>query len=67
MGISIFKCDRCADCFTGDSYRVVSEVDGVTFLDMVVCANCRIEASELGLDTEAVEVRRYAVHSVASF
>jgi superfamily II helicase len=61
MGISISKCARCAECFTGDSYRVVSETDSVTFLDMVVCYDCYIEAGELGLDTETVEVQRYAV------
>jgi ribosomal protein L37AE/L43A len=58
MGISIFRCDRCAEYFTGDSYRVTSEADGV--LDMIVCYGCCLRASELGLDTEAIEVRRYA-------
>jgi hypothetical protein len=28
---------------------------------MVVCYDCYIEAGELGLDTEMVEVQRYAV------
>jgi hypothetical protein len=28
---------------------------------MVVCYDCYIEAGELGLDTETVEVQRYAV------
>ena len=62
MGISIFRCDRCAEYFTGDSFRVTSEADGGIVLDMIVCYGCCLQASELGLDTEVIEVRRYAVH-----
>jgi hypothetical protein len=28
---------------------------------MIVCSGCCLHASELGLDTEAIEVRRYAL------
>lgn len=62
MGISIFRCDRCAEYFTGDSFRVTSEADDGIVLDMIVCYGCCLQASELGLDTEVIEVRRYAVH-----
>jgi hypothetical protein len=62
MGISIFRCDRCAEYFTGDSYRVTSEADGAIVLDMIVCYGCCLHGIELGLDTEVIEVRRYAVH-----
>jgi hypothetical protein len=61
MGTSIFRCDRCDEYFTGDSYRVTSEADGDVMLDMIVCYRCWLQASELGLDTEAIEGRRYAV------
>lgn len=60
MGISIFRCDRCAEYLNGNSYRVTSEADGSIMLDMIVCYGCCLQASELGLDTEAIEVRRYA-------
>lgn len=56
----MFRCDRCTEHFTDDSYRVTSEVDGAVVLDMIVCYGCCLKASELGLDTEVIEVRRYA-------
>lgn len=62
MGISIFRCDRCGEYFTGDSYRVTSEADGDLVLDMIVCSRCCLQAGELGLNSQAIEVRRYAVH-----
>jgi hypothetical protein len=62
MGISIFRCDRCGEYFTGDSYRVTSEADGSLVLDMIVCYGCCLKAGELGLGTELIEVRRYALH-----
>lgn len=62
MGISTLRCDRCAEYFIGNSYRVTSEADGTILLDMLVCYGCCLEASELGLDTESIELRRYAVH-----
>lgn len=61
MGSLICKCDRCADYFTGDSYRVTSEADGVILLEMVVCRDCYLTAAKLGLDAEVAEIRRYAV------
>jgi hypothetical protein len=60
MGITIFRCDRCAEYLNGNSYRVTSEADGSIVLDMIVCYGCCLQASELGLDIEAIEVRRYA-------
>jgi hypothetical protein len=58
----MFRCERCAEYFTGDSYRVTSEADGANVLDMIVCYGCCLQASELGLDTEVIEVRRYVAH-----
>jgi hypothetical protein len=60
MGVSVFHCDRCAEYLTDNSYRVTSEADGSIVLDMIVCYRCCLQASELGLDSEAIEVRRYA-------
>ena len=54
----MFQCDRCAECFAGDSYRVTSAADGAIVLDMVVCYDCWVEASQLGLNTEPLEAQR---------
>jgi len=56
------KCERCTEYFSGNTYRVTSEDDGVVVLDMVVCYECYLEAAELGLDAKLTEIRRYAVH-----
>ena len=32
MGMLFFRCDRCGEYFTGDSYRVTSEADGDVLL-----------------------------------
>jgi hypothetical protein len=58
MGTSMFQCDRCAEYFAGDSYRVTSAADGAIVLDMVVCYDCWVEASQLGLNTEPLEAQR---------
>jgi hypothetical protein len=62
MSIFIYTCDRCRECFAGDSYRVKSEDDGERLLDMVVCYDCHIEASQLGLDTEPIDSGQVVLH-----
>jgi hypothetical protein len=63
MGMFIYTCERCRESFAGSSYRVVStDDDGITLLDMVVCYGCYLEASELGLETAAVEISQVALH-----
>lgn len=62
MSIFIHSCERCGEYFAGKSYRVSSEKDGEKLLDLVVCYGCYIEASQLGLDTEAVESGQLALH-----
>jgi hypothetical protein len=57
----IYKCERCDESLTGNCYRVTSETDGLILLDLVVCDECCLAATELGLETTAIEVRRYAV------
>jgi hypothetical protein len=61
-GMSTVVCERCGDYFAGNSYRVISERDGEKLLDMVVCYGCCLDASQLGLDTEAVKIGQVAVH-----
>jgi formylmethanofuran dehydrogenase subunit E len=62
MSIFVSPCDRCGEYRAGDSYRVVSDSDGVRLLDMIVCYGCYIEASQLGLDTETIEMSELALH-----
>lgn len=61
MGMFIYTCDRCRN-FSGDSYSVRSEDDGEKLLDMVVCYDCYIEASQLGLDTKPIDLSQTALH-----
>jgi hypothetical protein len=65
MGSFVYTCERCEECFAGKSYRVMSEDDGVRLLDMVVCYGCYLEASDLGLETAAVEPSLVALHQRA--
>ena len=62
MSVFIHTCERCDECFAGDSYRVISENDGERLLDMLVCYSCYLEASRLGLDAEAIEINQVALH-----
>jgi len=39
---------------TGNAHHVTSEEDGVTLLDMIVCASCAFEAKCLDLHTEEI-------------
>lgn len=49
-----FFCRHCDEFITGNAYRVTSEEDGVTLLDMVVCETCAIEAKCLQLHTKEI-------------
>jgi hypothetical protein len=49
-------CQHCGELIVGDSYRVTSEEDGITLLNMVVCALCSMEAKRLRLHTEEINV-----------
>jgi hypothetical protein len=51
-----FICRHCDEVATGKRYRVFSEEDGVTLLDMIVCRSCYDQARQLGLDGEEVEL-----------
>jgi superfamily II helicase len=49
-----FLCRHCDQMITGKRYRVLSQEDGVTLLDMIVCHSCRERAKELGLRAEEI-------------
>jgi hypothetical protein len=40
----------------------MSDSDGERLLDMIVCYGCYIEASQLGLETETIEIHQAALH-----
>ena len=37
-------CQHCGELIVGNAYRVTSEEDGITLLDMIVCSLCFMEA-----------------------
>jgi RNase P subunit RPR2 len=49
-----FFCRHCDKVVIGRPYRVTSEENGVTLLDMTVCHSCDEQARALGLHSEAV-------------
>ena len=51
-----FVCRHCDEIAIGKKYRVFSEEDGVTLLDMIVCRSCYDQARQLGLDGEEVNL-----------
>jgi hypothetical protein len=51
------NCQHCGTWIVGDVYRVTSEYEGTTLLDMIVCFPCSMEAKKLGLHTEELKVR----------
>jgi len=50
-----FLCRHCNKLTIGRPYRVLSEENGVTFLDLIVCDSCHQEAKELGLRAEEIK------------
>jgi hypothetical protein len=51
------NCQHCGELIVGNAYRVTSEEEGITLLDMVVCSLCFMEAKRLHLHAEAINVR----------
>jgi hypothetical protein len=52
-----YTCQHCGGPIVGNAYRVTSEDQGVTLLDMVVCSLCFEEAKRLHLHAEEVDIR----------
>ena len=50
-------CQHCGELIVGNAYRVTSEEEGITLLDMIVCSLCFMEAKRLRLHTEEINVR----------
>jgi len=50
-------CQHCGELIIGNAYRVTSEEEGITLLDMVVCSLCFMEAKRLRLHTEEINPR----------
>jgi RNase P subunit RPR2 len=50
-------CQHCGELILGNAYRVTSEDQGITLLNMVVCSLCFMEATRLHLHAEAINVR----------
>jgi hypothetical protein len=62
----VYNCERCEEQGIGHSYRVISEDDGGRLLDMMVCYGCYMEAAQLGLDTETIEIHQATLHWLMS-
>ena len=50
-------CQHCGQLFVGNAYRVTSEEEGISLLDMIVCSLCFMVAKRLHLDAEKIDVR----------
>ena len=50
-------CQHCGESIEGNAYRVMSEEQGITLLDMIVCSLCCMEAKRLRLRTEEINIR----------
>jgi RNase P subunit RPR2 len=50
-------CQHCGQLIVGNAYRVTSEDQGITLLDMVVCSPCFEEAKRLHLHAEEIDIR----------
>jgi hypothetical protein len=53
-----FYCRHCDQITTGKPYRVISEENGVTLLNMTVCRSCYEQARALGLRSEPISFNR---------
>ena len=50
-------CQHCGESIVGNAYRVMSEEQGITMLDMIVCSLCFMEAKRLHLRAEEINLR----------
>jgi hypothetical protein len=51
------NCQHCGALIVGNVYRVTSEEEGITLLNLVVCSLCSMEAKRLRLHTEEINVK----------
>ena len=50
-------CQHCGELIVGNAYRVKSEEEGITLLNMVVCSLSFMEAKWLRLHAEEINLR----------
>jgi superfamily II helicase len=50
------NCQHCGELIVGNAYRVTSEEEGISLLDMIVCSLCSMEAKKLRLRTQKMNV-----------
>ena len=50
-------CQHCGEIVAGNPYRVTSEENGITLLDMIVCSLCFMEAKRLHLHAEEINIK----------
>jgi hypothetical protein len=50
-------CQHCGELLVGNAYRVTSEDEGISLLDMIVCSLCFMAAKRLRLHAEEINVR----------
>ena len=50
-------CQHCGELIVGNAYRVTSEEEDITLLDMIVCSLCFMEAKRLRLHTEEINIK----------
>jgi hypothetical protein len=54
-------CEYCDGILSNKAYRVTSGDYGVSFLNMIVCYDCHLEAKKVGLRTEELQHREKRV------
>jgi hypothetical protein len=59
-------CQHCDAPFVDQPYRVKSEESGIVLLDLIVCHRCHVQARELGLRTEKIEVQSFSITGLAT-
>jgi RNase P subunit RPR2 len=56
MNPATLACEHCEGILLNNkAYRVRSEHNGLSMLDMIVCYACRLEAQNLGLQNEDIK------------
>jgi hypothetical protein len=49
-------CQHCGELIVANAYRVTSEDEGISLLDMIVCSLCFMEAKRLRLHGEEINI-----------
>jgi hypothetical protein len=49
-------CEHCGESIVANAYRVTSQENGITLLDMIVCSLCFMEAKRLRLHGDEINL-----------